>query len=166
MPEAAANSPVIVYGLSTASMVTMFCTAQMHMTKNTPTKNTRLINVRRLISTTCAVGVTQHEPAVDLRELMRDAERHSVHEVVHPVEEQADFLTALGDLGENRVDLLDLEVHLLDVGVEHFFVLRLHDPSQCRQRVDELLSVVRQQRRVLRQVHEQLVEGNAVTGHR
>src|SRR4051812_4339950 len=98
MPDAAANSPVIVYGLSIRSIVTMFCTAQMHMTTNTPMKNARLINVRRLMcSTARSVGVAEDEPAVDLRELVRDAERHPIDEVVHPVEEHADLLTALGD---------------------------------------------------------------------
>src|SRR3954469_3444839 len=167
MPDAAANSPVTVYGLSISSIVTMFCTAQMHMTMNTPTKNTRLINVRRLMrSTPCAVGVAEDEPRVDLRELVRDGERDPVDEVVHPVEEDTDLLTALGDLAEDGVDLLHLQIHLLDVGIEHFVVLCLDDARQRRQRVDELLPVVRQQRGGVGQVHQQLVEGDAVARDR
>src|SRR5689334_19481935 len=135
MPDAALNDPVIVYGLSIESIVTMFCTAHTHMTKNTTTKNTRLIIVRLLMtSTSRAIRVAHREPRVDLREPLRDPQGHAVEELVHPVEQRRDLCPTLSDLAENRVDLLDLEVDLLDVGVEHLVVLCLDEARQRLQR--------------------------------
>src|SRR5882757_2050308 len=99
MPDAAANSPVTVYGLSMRSMVTMLRTAQVHMMRNTNKKNTRLMSVRLLTSAPPSavrrrVDAARREPGVHLGELVRDALRNLVDEVVDPVDEECDLRAA------------------------------------------------------------------------
>ena len=58
------------------------------------------------------------------------ASGHGVDEVGEPVEEQPDLAPAGDDLGEDGVDLLDLAVVCVEVGLEHELVLVAGEPGQ------------------------------------
>src|SRR5690349_20534575 len=117
-PAAAVNSTLISQGWSMASNVTMLLTAQTHITRQMPTKHTRLTIVRLLIGLALRSGADV-EPAVDLRVVAGDPDGDLEDELLQPVDEEAHLGATLGDLTEDGVDLLHLAVDGGEVGVEH-----------------------------------------------